>query len=311
MLVELLLSTGIVYGYSQLGNKNERYIRSRLKSFIEEKEIFNKKDIRARIEDIEIFSWGFKVALAINGICSYKEIEGHEDYLKQLFKAKEVELTNFKGKAVLEVITNYIEDIEYKPIELPPTSLLLGFDSKGEPVIVDMLKVPHMGVQGASNSGKSKMVQLSLKNLRGAEIVLLNVFDKDFIGVQGRRINGNDNILKFLQSLIENHEVKKKPFYLILDELNVLGKDKAINKAITDVLSQARHFNIYLIALGQSLLKENCPYKQLFNVRVTFRTIDKSSISAFLGCSMEDNELLQREFICYSDKIYRGKSYLC
>ena len=96
----------------------------------------------------------------------------------------------------------------------------------------------------------------------------------------------------------------------MLDELNVLGKDKKINKAIMDVLAQARHFNIFLIALGQSLLKENCPYKQLFNVRVTFRAIDRSSISAFLGCTVEDTRLNQREFICYSDSIYRGKSYL-
>ena len=94
-----------------------------------------------------------------------------------------------------------------------------------------------------------------------------------------------------------------------MDELNVIGKDKEINKAIQDVLSQARHFNIYFIALGQSLLKENCPYKQLFNVRITFRAIDKSTISAFLGCNIEDTELRQQEFICYAEELQRGKTY--
>ena len=311
MLVELALSTGIVHGWYYLKSKEERQIKASLKKFIEEKKLINSEGLAARVQNVELFSWGFKADILISRVCSYKEIENQQDYLKQLFKAKEIVLTNVKGKAILEVITNYIEDIKYYPINLPPTSLLLGFDNKGESIIVDMLKVPHMGIQGASNSGKSRMVELALNNLKGADIILLNTFSKDFKRVKdARRINGNKNILDYLESLIKDPFVREKPLYLVLDELNVLGKDKAINKAIADVLSQARHFNIYLIALGQSLLKESCPYKQLFNIRVTFRAIDKSSISAFLGCSVENSELLQREFICYSDAIYKGKSYL-
>lgn len=311
MYLKYLAAVGIIYTIKELKTTDQQRVKRTLRKFISNRGIVNdNSNLKAYIEDIESEKWGFKTVIDISNVIGYEEFEKHQDYIKQLFRAKEVTMSNHEGKAIVEVITKSINDLEYKPLELLSTELLLGYDYKGNPIIVDMLKTPHMGVQGASNSGKSKGIELGLKNLKGADIVLLNVFEKDFTSIEGRRINGNENILKYLQSIIDKPYIRSRPLYLILDELNVLGKDKAINKAIMDVLSQARHFNIYLIALGQSLLKENCPYKQLFNVRVTFRAIDKSSISAFLGCNIEDTNLIQREFICYSDNIYRGKTYL-
>ncbi len=311
MYLKYLAAVGIIYTIKELKTTDKQRTRVALKRFISNQGILNDKTgQKAHVGSIWNKKWGFKAEIDISNVISYEDFEKHQDYLKQLFRAKEITMSNQEGKSIVEVVTKSIEDLEYKPLELLSTELLLGFNYKGEPIIVDMLKTPHIGVQGASNSGKSKGIELALNNLRGADTVLLNVFEKDFTSVQGRRINGNENILKYLQDIIENPYIRPRPLYLVLDELNVLGKDKAINKAIMDVLSQARHFNIYLIALGQSLLKENCPYKQLFNVRVTFRAIDKSSIGAFLGCSIADTNLLQREFICYSDNVYRGKTYL-
>ena len=173
-----------------------------------------------------------------------------------------------------------------------------------------MLKTPHVGVQGLSVVGKSKMVESALLNLIDADIALVNCFQKDFTEITGTRINGTEEILNYLTEIKDNKEYRERPLYIVIDELNVLGNDKKINSVIADLLSQARHFNIYVIALGQTLLKENCPYKNLFNVRITFKTIDKSMISAFLGCTIENTELQQREFIVYSDSIKRGKTYL-
>lgn len=293
-----------------VSKKKKKKIKENLKHFLEDKKIENTLGHKPYIEDVELFDWGFKATLDISKITSFDEIEKHKDYIKQLFRAYEVEIINIEGKAITEIINELLEDIEYKYIKLPATTLLLGYDRKGEPITVDMKKTPHIGVQGTSNTGKSRMVELALKNTRDSEVVLLNCFGDDFTSIKARRINGNANILNFFKGLIQDNFVREKPLYLVLDELNVIGKDKDINKAIMDILAQARHYNIYLIALGQTLLKENCPYKHLFNVRVTFRAIDKSSISAFLGCTLEDTILNQREFICYSDSIYRGKSYL-
>lgn len=293
-----------------VSKKRKKKIKEELKHFIEDKKITNSLGDKPFIEDIELFEWGFKAILDISKVTSYKEIEKHQDYLQQLFRAYEVDISNNEGKVIIEVVNAKIDDINYEFIELPSTTLLLGYDKKGVPIIVDMKKTPHIGVQGTSNTGKSKMVELALKNLRNVDIVLLNCFNDDFTSIKARRINGNEKILNFLNNIVDDPYIRQRPLYLVLDELNVLGKDKKINQAIIDILAQARHFNIYLIALGQTLLKENCPYKHLFNVRVTFRAIDKSSISAFLGCTIENTKLNQREFICYSDNIYRGKSYM-
>lgn len=312
--IRLLLLGVTGYSITQIlmpiSKKRKKKIKECLKHFIEDKKIINSLGDKPFIEDIELFEWGFKATIDISKVTGYEDIEKHQDYIKQLFRAYEVDISNEEGKVIIEVINAKIDDLNYEFIELPSTTLLLGYDQKGIPIIVDMKKTPHVGVQGTSNTGKSKMVELSLKNLRGADIVLLNCFSDDFTSIRARRINGNENILVFFNDLVSDPYMRKRPLYLILDELNVLGKDKKINQAIIDILAQARHFNIYLIALGQTLLKENCPYKHLFNVRVTFRAIDKSSISAFLGCAIENTKLNQREFICYSDSIYRGKSYM-
>ncbi|MGG7057625.1 hypothetical protein ACQPUZ_04935 [Clostridium tertium] len=293
-----------------VSKKRKNRIKEDLKHFIEDKKIINSLGNKPFIEDIELFEWGVKATIDISKVTGYEDVEKHQDYIKQLFRAYEVDISNNEGKVIIEIINKEIDDLEYSFSKLPSTTLLLGYDRKGEPITVDMKKTPHIGVQGTSNTGKSKMVELTLKNLRDVDIVLLNCFSDDFTNIKSRRINGNENILVFLNDLVLDPYVRKRPLYLVLDELNVLGKDKKINQAIIDILAQARHFNIYLIALGQTLLKENCPYKHLFNVRVTFRAIDKSSISAFLGCTVENTKLNQREFICYSDSIYRGKSYM-
>lgn len=312
--IRLLLLGVIGYSITQIlmpvSKKRKRKIKEGLKHFIEDKKIMNSLGNKPFIEDIELFEWGFKATIDISKVTGYEDIEKHQDYIKQLFRAYEINVSNEEGKVIIEVINREIDDLEYSFIELPSTTIVLGYDRKGEPIMVDMKKTPHIGVQGTSNTGKSKMVELALSNLKNVELVLLNCFNDDFTSIKARRINGNENILVFLKGLVLNPYVRKRPLYLVLDELNVLGKDKKINEAIIDILAQARHYNIYLIALGQTLLKENCPYKHLFNVRVTFRAIDKSSISAFLGCTVENTKLNQREFICYSDNVYRGKSYL-
>lgn len=310
-ILGMLLSLGLAVAI-KIPDKQKRKIGIRLKAthLFEDKNIKNIKEKKPSIEDIELFNWGFKLTIDISKITSFSEIEKERDYIKQLFRADEVNIVNEKGLAIIEVINNKAEDINYEPYILSPFKLLLGYNKKGEPLIVDMKKTPHIGVQGASNSGKSRMVEIALKNLIGADVVLINCFEDDFESIHGERINKEEDILNYLEGLIREPYYREKPLYLVLDELNVLGKNKNINKAIMDILAQARHFNVFFIALGQSLLKENCPYKQLFNVRITFRAIDKSSIAAFLGCTVEETNLNQREFICYSDSIYRGKSYL-
>lgn len=282
-------------------------IKNDLKHFFKDKKLINYLDKSPYISKIELKPYGFKIIVDISRVCSFKEMKNNEDYIKQLFRAKEVELSNKEGEVTIEVINNPVDELKYKYINLPPTSLLLGYDNKGYEIIVDMLKTPHIGIQGLSNVGKSKCVEIMLKNLKDkADIILINCFKNDFKSINSRRINNPSDILEYLQNCLYT---KERPLYIVIDEILVLSNDKKISKAIADLLGQARHYNIYIIAISQSMLKESCSYKNLFNVRMSFKMIDKSSIRAFLGVDV-DETLSQREFIVYSDRLIKGKSYL-
>lgn len=311
--IQLLLLTGIGYTIIDMITpeevKNKRDIRKKLSIFFDERNIKNSLDEKSDIEEIDLLEYGFRAVINISGICGFDEFQKQNDFLKQLFMAESVEISNLKGKVLLEIIKKYERNIKFKRLDLPSTTVLLGYRDTGEPITVDMLKTPHIGVVGLSNNGKSKMVEAALKNLSGADILLVNVFKKDFKSIKARRINGEENILNLLKSILDKQYERNRPLYIAIDELNVLSNNKEINKAISDLLKVARHYNIYLICMAQDMLKETVKFKNLFNVRVTFRCIEESSYRSFLGVSVPEGNILPKEFYCLSDGLYKGNAY--
>ena len=55
---------------------------------------------------------------------------------------------------------------------------------------------------------------------------------------------------------------------------------------------------------------EYCKFKELFNVRLCFKQINNMSYYSFLGQSIDDIKLKQREFILLHQNLERGKTYL-
>lgn len=188
-------------------------------------------------------------------------------------------------------------------------SLLIGYSGSllKKQIIVNMKITPHVLVCGLSGSGKSKMVETAISDKNN--VALLNVFEDDFISIRGDRINGNENILDYLKSLVEEPYKRIEPLYVVIDELLVLCMDKKVNKAIADLLAIGRHYNIFVIGISQRGEKTELPYKNLFNARVCFRQVEESSYRAILGFSPEDKKLKHREFYLYSDEIAKGKTY--
>ena len=177
------------------------------------------------------------------------------------------------------------------------------------PILVDMRICPHIFVSGLSGQGKTKMIE---KAIQGKNVVLINVFEHDFKTIQARRINGNDNILKFLNHLLQNMRegIKRtRPLFLVFDELLVLCIDKRITQLITDVLAIGRHSDVYCIGISQAGTSEAVKNKFLYNCRICFKQVEESSYRVILGYSPEDKDLHQREFYLYSDIIERGKTY--
>lgn len=186
--------------------------------------------------------------------------------------------------------------------------LVLGYSGKlvKKPIIVDMRSTPHLLCCGLSGQGKSRCIEYAIK---GKDVVLLNAFYDDFKTIKGRRIVGNENILKYLESLVKEPYKREKPLYIVIDELLVLCIDKKISNAIKDLLAVGRHYNIFCFGISQRGTKSDLSFKDLFNARMTFRQVEGSSYSAILGYSVEDKRLKKREFVLASDDIYKGMTY--
>lgn len=199
--------------------------------------------------------------------------------------------------------------ITYSPINLKPTELLVGYDKILRPIIVNMKKTPHIGIMGSSNVGKSKCVEAMIRNLKGADVTLVNTFNEDFTSAAAKRVNGFEEIEAFLKSELDNKTVREKPHYIVIDECNVLSLESKIDKIIKGLLAQARHFNVYLICILQLANKNDCMYKNLFNTRISFKHIDSDLIKTFIGSSPE-NVLKLREFYMYSTDYFQGKTYI-
>lgn len=256
-------------------------------------------------------SVGQKLTIKLDPKGTTEELKKCQEQIEKVYGAKAIiKDIPFSDKAEIELIENEPKDLIYRPIDLKPTQLLIGYDYKEEPIIVDMLINPHIGVTGLSNNGKSKCIELALRNNKGADIHLINCMNTDFIGIGSKRVNGNDEILEYLENKVSETTRRNKPLLIVIDEYNVLSRTKGIDKAIQDLLSQARHRNTYVICIMQLGNKEDCKFKNLFNCRLCFRSIDQSTIRAFLGCSVEDIELKQREFIIYHQQLVKGKTYL-
>lgn len=290
--------------------KEVKKVVKKLDYLFTEKKIYNLDGNKPKIKNIKVTNYGYLISLDVQGITSYTELEKVQDYIKSLFKAYYIELISSKGNIVkLDIITKDIKELNYKAIDLEPTKLAFGYDLKGNPIIVDMLKTPHIGVVGTSLSGKSKCVEGALKTIRGADITLVNCFKDDFKEIKADRINGNENILEYLKRVVENKTIRPKPYYIVIDEYNSLSNIKGIDKIIQELLSQARHYNVYLIVIMQKGNSEDCKFKQLFNTRIAFRTIEESTLRAFLGVGVGSGALNQREFYLLHSELKKGKTY--
>ena len=212
------------------------------------------------------------------------------------------------GAIAIALIANELKKhIKLTMVKENDYTLKLGYNILHIPIIVDMKKMPHLLIVGLSNSGKSKIAEYAL---RDKDCILLNTFKDDYKSIKGRRIIGNNSILRYLQNTLSNIYYRDKPFYILIDEILVLSKDKKINTAIQDLLSIARHYNIFLVCISQAGQKECVSYKHLFNCRLCLRMINATDYSVVLGVTPENTNLVQRQFYLLSDDLYKGTSYL-
>ena len=261
----------------------------------------------------ETVDYGFKLLIDLPPGGTYTKLEENIEAIEKAYKCRCL-FNNipFSNLVEIEVITKDIKGLKQPPMLLTPYQLLLGYDFKGDSIIADMEDTPHLGAVGTSKMGKSVALEMGLKMINNKiDIALLNTFtDKDFTSLDAMRINDLGEIKSYLEEQLNNKQWRERPLYILIDEYNVLSKSiKKIDDTIQGLLAQARHFNVFLIVIMQLGNKEDCKFKNLFNCRLAFKTIEKQTISAFLGCPVPDTNMQRQEFYLYHTQLVRGRSY--
>lgn len=264
-----------------------------------------------KIKDKKITKTGYKftVELPIGGTAT--DLENIKEQIESAYKCKSIiEKIPFSNCVFVEIIVSEIEQIEYVPILLPNTSLLFGYDFRGDPITADMLSTPHVLISGLSGQGKTGLLRTLICNLQNTDKVLINGFKDDFKGINIKHINTVEVIKDYIHGLLDDIEkglTRTIPLYVIFEELGKV-KDKDLIIDITKLLQYGRHNKIYVIGITQIATKEELKFKSYFNTRVSFRQLDTSSYAVALGVSV-DKDLNKREFYVLSESLQRGRTY--
>lgn len=226
--------------------------------------------------------------------------------IAKIFNCSKSKFTLMENKDLILTVYKDKEYLSYKKIELSSYELLLGYGQEGY-IIADMSKYPHLLISGLSNQGKSKMVNYMLRNIGNkADILILNGFNKDYKGFT--LVNGFKAIERRIGSIMDIQEERIRPLYVIIEEMQVISKNKHLQEQLKELLSVGRHFNIFCIGIIQNATKENCSFKDLFNCRCSFRQIDSSSYQVCLGTNV-DKSLEQREFYFLDNELKKGYTF--
>lgn len=265
-----------------------------------------------RIIENETTEYGCKLKVELPPGGTLSKLEDNIEAIEKAYKCRCL-LSNipFSDLVEVELVTKDIKGLKQPLMLLSEYELLLGYDFKGNPIIANMSDTPHMGVVGTSKMGKSVCIEMALQAIQEKiNILMINCFSDDFKSLQGLRINDNEAIKEALEEELNNKEWREKPLYVLIDEYNVLSKTiKKIDDVIQGLLAQARHFNVFIICIMQLGNKEDCKFKNLFNCRLAFKTIEKQTISAFLGCPVQDTSLKKQELYLYHTELVRGRTY--
>ena len=278
-------------------NKVDRVINNKWYMLMETLKLDNYK-----IKNKEVMEYGYKLLVDLPPGGTVTKIEENQEAIEKAYKCRcLINNIPFSNLVEIDLITKEIRGLKQPLMLLTDHELLLGYNLKGIPIIADMSSTPHLGVVGTSKMGKSVCIEMALQVIQDKiNIMLINCFADDFKNLQGRRINDNEAMKEALEDELNNKEWREKPLYILIDEYNVLSKTvKKIDDVIQELLAQARHFNVFLIVIMQLGNKEDCKFKNLFNCRLAFKTIEKQTISAFLGCPVPDTNMKRQEFYLY------------
>jgi len=130
--------------------------------------LYNNLEKTFSLSHVKVKDFGFECNIINTDGLTFRDIENERNIaiIEDNIGCKFVTTRVPKSKHCKALfITNDIPDVDFKPIKLKPWELYMSTGLNGEPMIANMLKYPHILIQGATNMGKSKFIDLMMVNL--------------------------------------------------------------------------------------------------------------------------------------------------
>lgn len=126
----------------------------------------NKLEETYQLYNIEKTEYGFRGKVEIPDGLSLETFEKLKPVLESNLGCRlEMKSIKYTNQVNLKIIKKDFDNKEYVPVKCKPYEVFLGYDTAGEPVIVNMNRFPHVLIAGITGSGKSRLLFIILTNL--------------------------------------------------------------------------------------------------------------------------------------------------
>lgn len=173
-------------------NKRINIFKNKWISLMAKSGLYNSAKETYSLLDLKITKFGFECDILLVDCCTFSELSSPKikEYIEEKFEC--MLILNKNGKRTNKVHAEFImhapEDLKFAPIKnLKPWEIYIGNSFNGKPIIVDLIKYPHVMLSGGTRAGKSKLYDALLTSSICAstpedlELYLIQVAKTDLI----------------------------------------------------------------------------------------------------------------------------------
>lgn len=151
--------------------------------------LYNKLKQTYSLNKTEVTKYGFKsLILVVDGL-SLEKLESNREYIQDSYGCMCVFNKSKRSNLISAefIFTTPTSKVFCPLLKLKPTEIYLGNSYTGDPILIDMVKWPHILITGGTRSGKSKLTDCILTNLitnttpKELELYLCQVAKSDLI----------------------------------------------------------------------------------------------------------------------------------
>jgi energy-coupling factor transporter ATP-binding protein EcfA2 len=187
VISEFLIPAAIIYGAKYL--KKKLPMRARAEKFdkvMQESKLLNASGQMCGLKNMKITDYGYSAILEIPNGMNPSKIEGIKETIETNMKCLvEIERSKFKDYAIIRLIENPLNDLDYKPVPTKSYEAFIGYKYTGQAYKLNMNEDTGLLIGGKRGSGKSRLLYIILTTLlhnhtqKEIEVYLMEIAKRD------------------------------------------------------------------------------------------------------------------------------------